>query len=325
MRIGPIILAVSVVVAFGLAGCVDESHPFQPDAKPLPSQVADYRSAADLIAIAPVTGLAGPISDDLANAMAAALGKRDVPVKIETGPDARALYSIAGRFQASTSGPGHPPAISWEVRDAQGGLVGRYDQLLPIGADPMAPALRAQLLAGTGNEAAREMIKGIEGDAAIPNEAGPIEANGNPSDGARAGPTRRNRSLVVTNIEGAPVNSGDVALRRAIEEALKVAKVNVVRERASDSLVLSAKVEVTAPDAATRHVKVVWSVDGADGKELGQVSQENDVPSRLLDQIWSEISTAVAENAADGIAAIVAQAGQPQTGQPQAGRPQKGG
>ncbi|HUC63210.1 MAG TPA: hypothetical protein VMF53_14770 [Alphaproteobacteria bacterium] len=294
----------SLTALLASAGCIDEPHPFQPEAKPLPPEVADYRSEAELIAVAPVAGLAEPLSTELARAMAQALETRDVPVKVEPGPDARALYRIAGRYRAGV--------IDWELDDAAGAAVARYDQRLPAGADPASPGLRLRLLDDASNAAAREMIKGLEGDAVEPRGGA-----GSVVDKSAGG-----RGVFVTGIEGAPAASGDVALRRAIETALKGAQVKVVEARTPDSLLLAAKVEVTPLDAATRHVKVVWRLTRPDGKELGQVSQENDVPSRLLSQIWSEISAAVAANAVGGIAALVADADQPVRGSAPLAAPQ---
>jgi hypothetical protein len=301
MRSTSLLLAALLAAAFGLAGCIDAPHPFQPEAKPLPPEVAQYRSDPDLIVVTPVAGLDAPVANALAQAMATALAKRDVPISVEPKPDDRALYTISGRYLATSSGADHGPAIQWELRDAQGEAVARYDQAIAAGTDPAAPESRARLLADARDYAAREMVKGIEGDAVLPPDA--AGATGAPSSRAPAG-----RSLVVTTIEGAPANAGDVALRRAIEAALKGVQVNVVRDRAADTLLLAAKVEVTSPDAATRHVKVTWRLAKPDGTVLGEVSQENDVPGRLLDQIWSEISAAVAENAAGSIAALVVQA-----------------
>jgi hypothetical protein len=298
MRLTPLLLATSLAATLGLAGCVDAPHPFQPEAKPLPPEVAQYRSDPDLIVVTPVVGLDAPVANALAQAMATALAKRDVPIAVEPRADDRALYTISARYLAASPGADHGSVILWELRDAQGQPVARYDQALAAGTDPAAPTSRARLLADARDYAAREMVKGIEGDAVLP------------ADNAGTGATLSSRSslgrsLVVTTIEGAPANTGDVALRRAIEAALKSAQVNVVRDRAADTLLLTAKVEVTSPNAATRHVKVVWRLAKPDGTLLGEVSQENDVPSRLLDQIWSEISAAVAESAAGSIAALV--------------------
>lgn len=293
----------------GLSGCDDTMHPFQPEANPLPRQLAAYRTEPSIIAVSPIVGLAEPMSHDLAKAMTAALEKRSLPAVIENELDGQALYSVSGRFVTRSPSPGNPPVITWEVRNEEGALVGRHSQILPPGSDPLSPAARTKLLADIDGEAVRMMVKGIEGDAPIPVEdnAAAIQAS------AKAPPSH---SLVVTKIEGTPVKSGDVALRQAIEYALKVAKVNVVSDRAAGSLVLTAKIQLVPIDKAKemQRVTVTWSVAQADGRELGQVSQENNVPTRLLERAWSEIATAVAQAAAGGIATLMAEADRPQGG-----------
>jgi hypothetical protein len=73
-------------------------------------------------------------------------------------------------------------------------------------------------------------------------------------------------------------------------------------------------VKVEEVPGGIQHIKVTWSVLKPDGKELGQVSQENNVPSRILERVWGEITAAVAQNAAGGIAAIVGEADQAKAG-----------
>jgi hypothetical protein len=306
MRLRRLLAVASACTALLLAGCEDIGHPFQPEYKPLPPELAARGAEATVITVAPVEGVPGPLGQALADAMAAALEKRNLPIVVESGSDGRALYSISGRLQRPSAGGAS--AILWEVRDAQDTLVGRHIQPLPPG-DPSAAAVRTRLLADVENEPARMMVKGIEGDAPVPALPRPAAAHT-----AAAPPS--GHSLAVIKIEGAPGSSGDVALRQAIEYALKVAKVNVVTSRAPDSLLLQAKVELSAvgKDKELQHVKVTWTVERPGGKQLGQVSQENNVPTRLLERVWSEIANAVAQNAVQGIAAIVAEADQPKSG-----------
>ena len=98
-------------------------------------------------------------------------------------------------------------------------------------------------------------------------------------------------------------------MRQAVEYALRQAQLQVVPERTANSIVVAGNVELAELQKGTQHVKVTWTVARPDGEQLGQVSQENDVPSRILSLAWGEIASAVAENAAGGIAALVRRAG----------------
>lgn len=315
------------ILAFGLgaallAGCGETQHPFQPDSKPLPYALSSPEAESKVIAVAPIKGVPEPLGYALAEAMAAALLKRSLPAVVESGDDdGRALYTVGGRLTRQAGGAGEAPAIIWEVREEHGRLVGRHVQTLPPGSDASAPEARAKLLAELGGEPAATMAKGIEGDAPVPVEralapAGgvPVPAGGAPAARARDG----SRTVVVTKVEGAPGDRGDFTLRQAIVYALKQARLQVVPERTANSLVVVGNVELAELEGGTQRVKVTWTVARSDGEELGQVSQENNVPSRLLSLAWGEIASAVAENAAGGIAALVRRdgAGPAATGDP---------
>jgi len=295
-----------------LAGCDDTVHVFQPEQKPLPQVVAAHRTDPGVITVSPVHGLPDPVSHQLADAMAEALGKDSLPVVVGGGDGARVLYSVSGWFQreapgdaaGSNVGNAGSPMLTWEVRDGEGQLVGRQSQILARETDPFEPDARAKLLAAVEGEPARTMAKGIEGDAPIPKGDPSVLAVHNPGS----------RSLVITTIRGSPGKSGDAQLRQAIEYALKVANVRLDSERRPGSLSLTGTVNVEDVSGGIQHIKVTWLVLKPDGKELGQVSQENNVPSRILERVWGEITAAVAQNAAGGIAAIVGEADQASAG-----------
>jgi len=289
-----------------LAGCVETQHPFQPDSKPLPSQLSTPAAKQKVIAVTPVRGVPEPLGRSLAEGMAAALLKRSLPAMVESGDeDGRALYTVGGRFVRQGGPLGAAPAIIWEVREEHGRLVGRHLQPLPPGSDLSTPDTRATLLAGLADEPAATMVKGIEGDAPVPIERAAVTTESAPP----AASPGKGRSIVVTKVDGAPGERGDLTLRQAIEYALTQAQLQVVPERTANSIVVAGNVELVELQKGTQHVKVTWTVARPDGEQLGQVSQENDVPSRILSLAWGEIASAVAENAAGGIAALVRRAG----------------
>ena len=299
------------VGSFLLAGCDDTVRVFQPEQKPLPQVLAFRAAEPDVITVSPVKGLPDPLSHELAFAMAAALGKISLPVVLSQKGDGHNLYRVNGRFEPQTENAGkgppspsaHPPILTWEVRDEAGQLVGRHSQILARDTDPTSPGVRAKLLADVEKEPARMMAKGIEGDAPIPAGNSLVQTAGGTGS----------RGVVITNIQGSPGRLGVIQLRQAIEYALKVANVRIDTEKKPDSLALTGVVKLGEVQGGIQHVTVTWSVLRSDGKELGQVSQENNVPSRILERVWGEITAAIAQNAASGIAAIVdeAESGKP--------------
>lgn len=294
------IAAPALAAVMLLAGCVDAPRPFQPEVKPLPSQFASEREWRTVIPVTPVAGLPAPLDRELAEAMAAALQQKSLPATTAARDQDYAIYSVGGRVVAEPAGR----AIVWEVRDSHGELVGRQSQPLPPG-DLAFDVARLRLLAGLEGKPAATMVAGIEGDAPIPRDGPPRGAIAL----ASASPAPAGRSLVVSKIEGAPGARGDLALRQAIEYALRTAKVAVASERKPDSLLLLGNVENTPLASGSRHVKVTWTLERPNGQTIGQVSQENDVAPHLLEIAWGEIASAVARNAAGGIAELVAQAG----------------
>lgn len=288
-----------------LAGCVESQHPFRPDSKPLPYALSAREAQPTVIAVAPVKGVPDPLGRALAERMADALLKRSLPAVVASAEDdGRVLYTVGGRLTRQASGLGEASAIVWEVREEHGRLVGRHLQALPPGSDASAPDVRTKLLAELADGPAATMVKGIEGDAPIPAE---LALASSPS--APPGPARdRGRTVVVTKVEGAPGERGDLTLRQAIEYALTQARFQVVSERTANSVVVAGNVELAELEKGTQHVKVTWIVARPDGETLGQVSQENNVPSRILKLAWGEIASAVAENAAGGIDALVRRA-----------------
>jgi hypothetical protein len=294
------------VTAAALGGCIDDPRPFQPEAKPLPPELAARGAERAVVAITPVAGLPKPIDRELAEAMAAALGKRSLPVAIEDGAPTDALYRVSGRFKASTSRSASEPSgsVIWQVTDENGQLVARYSQSLKLDGDPASPAAKAALAEAIAGAPAAEIVKGIEGDAPRPVDPSPSDA---------PLPARGNspRSVVIATIEGAPAPEGSLMLRQAIEYALRTAKVNVVAQQGVDSLLVDGTVQISAVAEGTDHVKITWSVMSQDGTVLGELSQENNVPTRLLKRVWGEIASTVAQNAAQGIAALVDEADRP--------------
>ena len=297
------LLLLSLLAAGSLAGCIDEPRPFRPALKPLPAQLAGVERDHPIIVVTPVEGLAPPLDRELSDAMYQALAKRSLPVATDAKSGGDVVYMVGAHFTpASAAGAlRRPAALVWEVRDANGELVSRYAQKLALEANPASSETRAALVAAIAREPADMVVKGIEGDAPLPGEE--AAASGSAAASAGAG-----RSLVVDDIKGAPAQNGDTALRQTIVYALKAAGIKVLERKAADSLVLSGAVETARLDNAFEHVKVTWSLRRADGGLVGEVSQENNVPTRLLTEVWGEIASAVAQNAAGGIAALIDQA-----------------
>jgi hypothetical protein len=292
-----------VLAASALAGCIDEPRPFRPALKPLPAELATPEPERSIIVVTVVEGVTAPLDRELSDAMVKALEARSLPVMTDAMAGGHVIYHVGAHFApASSDGHGpHPAAVIWEVWDESGELVSRHAQPLPLGASLASAGTKAKLIADIAREPADMVVKGIEGDAPLPVEPSAASAAG----AAKPGSTH---SLAVDSIKGSPAEDGDAALRQTIEYALKTAGVRVVESKAADSLLLDGAVMTSRLDEAFQHVKVTWSVKRADGTLIGEVSQENNVPTRLLTRVWGEIASTVAQNAAQGIAALIEEA-----------------
>jgi hypothetical protein len=116
--------------------------------------------------------------------------------------------------------------------------------------------------------------------------------------------------MTVLKVAGAP-GDGSTMLTRAMESALRRAQVDVGSggesggaAGAAGRLVLAGKVDVGPPKNGAQHVQIVWAVQ-RDGKEIGRINQENDVPAGTLDKGWGDIAFIVADAALPGIMALL--------------------
>jgi hypothetical protein len=75
------------------------------------------------------------------------------------------------------------------------------------------------------------------------------------------------------------------------------------------SFVLTGTVTMSPADAGKQqHVRIGWALLRGDGREIGQVSQENAVPAGSLDGAWGDVAYAVATAAAPGVLALIERA-----------------
>jgi hypothetical protein len=118
-----------------------------------------------------------------------------------------------------------------------------------------------------------------------------------------AGPPR----IRVAGVRGAP-GDGNTALAARIREMLG-AQGFVVQDSAEGAAYgLEAEVVVTPPARGVQRVEIQWIVSRRDGEELGRVAQLNEVPNGRLSRFWGDIAYAAAEEAADGVRTVVANA-----------------
>jgi uncharacterized lipoprotein YmbA len=114
--------------------------------------------------------------------------------------------------------------------------------------------------------------------------------------------------LALRPVTGAP-GDGARSLTRAMDDALRRVHVALADQPSDrERFILTGTVKLSPPEAGKQQVQVSWALLGPDGRQIGQVSQENAVPAGSLDATWGDIAYAVANAAAPGIAALVERA-----------------
>ena len=149
--------------------------------------------------------------------------------------------------------------------------------------------------------------------AAVAAEAAPaltrlllqVEAARKATDPASltAGPPR----IRVAGVRGAP-GDGNTALAARIRDLLGNQGFVVQDSAEGAAYALEAEVAVAPPARGVQQVEIHWVVSRRDGEELGRVAQLNEVPSGRLNRFWGDIAYAAAEEAADGVRTVVANA-----------------
>jgi uncharacterized lipoprotein YmbA len=265
------------------AACQPLPRPFAGDV-PQVALLSPRDSAG--IYVAPVAGAPSPVAGDLAEAMAAALRDADIPAS--TRGRNKGSYELRGAANEQSLPDGRiGVSVDWELRAADGRSLGHAPSAAEQSAvgwpasDTVAPAIAA-----AATPAIRKLVQ----------DDPPIAA-------ADADP-----ALALRAVTGAPGDGGR-ALTRAMENALRRARVVLAAPGAdAPSFVLAGTVTMSPAKAGQQRVEVSWALQRRDGREIGQVSQENAVPAGSLDGAWGDVAYAVATAAAPGVVALIERA-----------------
>jgi hypothetical protein len=275
---------VALAASLALAACQPLPHPFAGDAPPPGASILAMPGNAS-VAVAPITGEPWMTAEKLAPAMARALQQHDIAASDTTASVGG--YQLNGTLTPMTASPGKSAVmVMWELRDPSGYPVGeRMYAMEAQGRDWKE-----------GEDGAVERLA-----AASAAQVSPLLVQEAPVEADIAGRTR----VFVAGINGAP-GDGRQSLTTAITSLLKrQGGVVVADDKTKSDLLLDAEVKVATAEAGKQKVKIVWHVRRADGSEIGQVGQENDVPKGLLDVAWGDVAYMVAVSAEDGIMQLV--------------------
>jgi hypothetical protein len=267
-----------------LAACQPLPHPFAHDTPPPNSPILTPPDSAGIM-VEPVAGAPEPAAHDLAAAMAKALQDNDVPAS--TGASNRGSYRLSGTAKAEpASGGTLLITVAWEMRDAGGAAVSRQETRLTL---PTAAWGKG------GGEVAALAREAAPGLAKVVQTTAPAPLAGTET------------LIAVRTVTGAPGDGGE-ALAHAMEDALRRANLTLVDEPGDQpNFLVQGKVEMSPAANGKQQITIAWALLRPDGGQIGQVKQENAVAAGSLDGNWGLTAYDVANAAAPGIAALIAE------------------
>ncbi len=303
-----------IALALTVAACGDPPSPFEhqtPFSNPLLRP--GLRGG---IVVAPV---ATPNHDDMpgdviTDAVVLALRDAEIPALTVAESAPVANTARAARPPASSASPTRPAQrvtrpvlqgtlgqavqngplrLTWRLIGADGQEIASFVSEPRVAAadwQSLSPALRAAI--------AGDVVRGVERYL--------DDAEGLPP------PVKALPKVTIAGVDGVS-GAGPAAMARALEYHLKQAGLSVGDALADDGAIVMGAIEIK-PAAAARggppqdNLKVSWTVLRADGRELGVISQANDVPRAALAGAWGDLAFLIAEAATPGIVDLLSQA-----------------
>lgn len=180
-------------------------------------------------------------------------------------------------------------------------------------ANAIKPPWEALVQAGPGAENDLD-LETLDGPMLRPTVAGPVmpvepqvadgaqEKSTEPQKAQKKGPMIK--AVAVPSVVGAK-GKGNGELMAAMRNVLKDAGWPVIAGRREDALLITGKAAFGSAGGQEQKVKLVWTVAAPDGKVLGEIVQENAVPTGSFDQGWGENAQYAAEAAAEGIFKLI--------------------
>jgi hypothetical protein len=179
-------------------------------------------------------------------------------------------------------------------------------------AELVNPPWEAYVKAGPGAEKDID-FETLDGPAQpVAEPAPPLEVDPLPKEEVVAvaqspkKPESKKKGIVVSSVAVPLVQGpGGRELSTAMRIILKKAGWPVVNAPREDALTIRGSVKLSKASAGQQNVRLIWSVLTPDGKNLGDVTQNNMVPAGSLDQGWGDNARYASEGAAEGIFKLI--------------------
>lgn len=258
----------AAVGLFGLlAACGQVPQPFAKDDANLAKAPFLIAPTTEGVVVLPVEGVPPETGELIAQLTAAALQKQDVAASTRASNRASLFLSGSGRRRLDGA-----VEITWTLARPDGTVVGERTDAI---------ASDEELAQSTANVAAWLVPR-------------------------RAPVVRVVPRVAVYPVEGAP-GDGNGLLRRALALALDRAPVELTNDLVENGHIVQGDVSVARLANGQDRVVISWTVMDAQGKQVGTVDQENNVPGGSLDTSWGAVAAPIADAAVAGIVTLLRQ------------------
>lgn len=325
--------ALATFFAAGLGACSGDSNILgnSGDNSQLLSQQTAVQPAPapSQIAIAPVIGAPEAAGNQLTSQLAQALGQKSI--SIAQSPADRADFTLRGYIVAAKERTGTKVSYIWDVTDPTGQRVHRITgEELAAKTDSRDPwtAVTPDVMQSITSKTATAIGTWMQSDAAVANvrPAGqPVRTAALSDSGAAApppaAPPTATASIassgpvtaMVPSITGAP-GDGSVSLTSALQRELSRNGIALSDRPTGNTYRVEGRVNLGQGQNGKQPIQIDWHVKDPQGKQLGTVSQKNEIPEGSLDGSWGNTADAAAGAAAQGILKLLPQGSSAQRG-----------
>jgi hypothetical protein len=257
--------------------------------------------------LAPIVGAPPNIAKQFAQQLAAAGSDN----KLTITPDGTGSpYTLKGYLVATSEKKGAKISYILDITDTKGQRVGRVsgEQLIAgrSGADPWSGVDSAALHSLAVKIAPQISASMSGGGSPPPAASGPQPSASAPE--TAAGPVARAAkgpvTTIVAPVSGAP-GDGIKSLTAAIKKRLYAKGVKLATIQTGNTYTVKGTVSVTDGSGGKQSIRIDWQVLDPNGKRVGIVSQQNNIPKGSLDGPWGAVADAAAGAAADGIVKLL--------------------
>lgn len=284
----------------------------------LSQQTVQPAPAPSQIAIAPVIGAPESVGKQLVTQLTQDLEQKNVAVA--KAPTDRADFTLRGYIVAAKEKNGTKVSYIWDVTDPTGQRVNRITGEEVAGKtdsrDPWT-AITPQVMQSITSKTATSLGTWIQSATAVASSSGTagqqVQTAALPGSGAQPAPAPAQApaatasissggsiTAMVPSVTGAP-GDGSVSLTSALQRELSRSGVALADSPTGNTYRVEGRVKLGANQNGKQPIQIDWHVKDPQGKQLGTVSQKNEIPAGSLDGQWGKVADAAASAAAQGI------------------------